>query len=109
MPVEFNPELLKRYGGNVPRYTSYPTALEFNEAISPADYARAADARSGFAEYFAQEISSLGALEADELVRVSDEEIAVTTRGEFLLRNVAVVFDAYARAAGQPRRASKAI
>src|SRR3974390_1119600 len=46
MRVEFNPELLQRYGGNVPRYTSYPTALQFHEHISAADYAAAARGRS---------------------------------------------------------------
>jgi oxygen-independent coproporphyrinogen III oxidase len=46
MSVEFNPELLQRYGGNVPRYTSYPTAVQFHERISAADYEAAARGRS---------------------------------------------------------------
>jgi oxygen-independent coproporphyrinogen III oxidase len=46
MTVEFNPELLQRYGGNVPRYTSYPTAVQFHERISAADYEAAARGRS---------------------------------------------------------------
>jgi oxygen-independent coproporphyrinogen-3 oxidase len=46
MTVEFSPELLQRYGGNVPRYTSYPTAVQFHERISAADYAAAARGRS---------------------------------------------------------------
>ncbi|MBB6124861.1 radical SAM protein [Sphingobium subterraneum] len=36
----YYPELLAR---PVPRYTSYPTAVEFTEAIGPAEYARALD------------------------------------------------------------------
>lgn len=31
-------ELLKRYGGAVPRYTSYPTAPHFHEGVSAATY-----------------------------------------------------------------------
>ena len=41
-------ELLARYDGPGPRYTSYPTAVEFHEGFDQADYARAsraADAR----------------------------------------------------------------
>jgi len=34
-------ELLNRYNVPGPRYTSYPTAPEWNEAFTPADYARA--------------------------------------------------------------------
>ncbi len=32
-------ELLRRYDRPGPRYTSYPTAVEFNESFGPADYA----------------------------------------------------------------------
>lgn len=38
----FNPDLLARYGANGPRYTSYPTALQFRDDFDPADYLRAA-------------------------------------------------------------------
>ena len=38
----FRPDLLAKYGTNGPRYTSYPTALQFREAFDPADYRRAA-------------------------------------------------------------------
>lgn len=31
--------LLKKYGGNVPRYTSYPTAVQFHGSIGPGTYA----------------------------------------------------------------------
>ena len=31
-------DLLKRYGGAVPRYTSYPTAPHFSDAVTEADY-----------------------------------------------------------------------
>jgi len=38
----FRPDLLARYSTNGPRYTSYPTALQFREDFDPADYLRAA-------------------------------------------------------------------
>lgn len=38
----FNPDLLARYGANGPRYTSYPTALQFRDDFDPAHYLRAA-------------------------------------------------------------------
>ena len=37
----YYPELLAK---PVPRYTSYPTAVEFGDAVGEADYARALDA-----------------------------------------------------------------
>lgn len=38
----FRPDLLAKYGANGPRYTSYPTALQFRDDFDPADYRRAA-------------------------------------------------------------------
>lgn len=38
----FRPDLLAKYGANGPRYTSYPTALQFSDSFDPADYRRAA-------------------------------------------------------------------
>lgn len=38
LDVCFDAELIKRYGGRGPRYTSYPTALQFSEAFTSADY-----------------------------------------------------------------------
>jgi oxygen-independent coproporphyrinogen-3 oxidase len=38
----FRPDLLARYSANGPRYTSYPTALQFRDNFSVADYLRAA-------------------------------------------------------------------
>ena len=44
MNVCFDTELIQRYGGRGPRYTSYPTALQFQSEFSSADYeAQAAD------------------------------------------------------------------
>ena len=43
--IEFDPELIEKYNTFGPRYTSYPTAVQFTEAFSEADY-RAAAARS---------------------------------------------------------------
>ena len=36
--IEFQPELLDKYNISGPRYTSYPTALEFNETYTSIDY-----------------------------------------------------------------------
>ncbi|CAB3759440.1 oxygen-independent coproporphyrinogen III oxidase [Paraburkholderia solisilvae] len=38
----FRPDLLARYSTNGPRYTSYPTALQFREDFDAADYRHAA-------------------------------------------------------------------
>jgi oxygen-independent coproporphyrinogen-3 oxidase len=38
----FRPDLLAKYSANGPRYTSYPTALQFRDNFDPADYRRAA-------------------------------------------------------------------
>ncbi|MDJ0709294.1 MAG: oxygen-independent coproporphyrinogen III oxidase [Woeseiaceae bacterium] len=38
MDVCFDQELIVRYGGRGPRYTSYPTALQFNDSLTPDDY-----------------------------------------------------------------------
>ncbi len=36
--VRFDPEMLSRYDVNGPRYTSYPTAMQFTNAFREADY-----------------------------------------------------------------------
>lgn len=38
MKVCFDTDLIVRYGGRGPRYTSYPTALQFNEDLTADDY-----------------------------------------------------------------------
>ncbi|APZ42212.1 oxygen-independent coproporphyrinogen III oxidase [Acidihalobacter ferrooxydans] len=43
--VRFDPELIRRYDRAGPRYTSYPTAVQFHEGFGEEDY-RAAAARS---------------------------------------------------------------
>jgi len=40
--VCFDQKLTSRYGGRGPRYTSYPTALQFDESLTVDDYKRAA-------------------------------------------------------------------
>jgi oxygen-independent coproporphyrinogen-3 oxidase len=39
--VCFDQELISRYGGRGPRYTSYPTALQFDESLTVEKYKRA--------------------------------------------------------------------
>ncbi len=41
-PIHFDARLLGRYDVNGPRYTSYPTALQFRDDFDASDYARAA-------------------------------------------------------------------
>ena len=36
--LEFDPELIRRYDASGPRYTSYPTAVQFSEAFDSARY-----------------------------------------------------------------------
>ena len=42
--VCFDQELIERYGGRGPRYTSYPTAVQFHEGFTADDYRRYARA-----------------------------------------------------------------
>lgn len=43
----FDAGLMRRYGGEGPRYTSYPTALQFKEDIDASDYEAAAASSAG--------------------------------------------------------------
>ncbi|HUX72731.1 MAG TPA: oxygen-independent coproporphyrinogen III oxidase [Steroidobacteraceae bacterium] len=49
MQVTFDPELMRRYDREGPRYTSYPTALQFHETVAADAYAAAAAASAGAA------------------------------------------------------------
>jgi oxygen-independent coproporphyrinogen III oxidase len=40
--AEFDLDLIKRYDGRGPRYTSYPTAVQFHDGFGEADYRRLA-------------------------------------------------------------------
>jgi len=42
MKVDFDTDLIVRYGGRGPRYTSYPTALQFSEELTADDYRESA-------------------------------------------------------------------
>jgi len=65
------------------------------------------EARYGldFATYFAPELERLRALAQDGLIEIRPTFLAVTARGRFLLRNIAMCFDAHLHrsAAGQVR------
>ncbi|MFP4208117.1 MAG: oxygen-independent coproporphyrinogen III oxidase [Wenzhouxiangella sp.] len=39
----FDVDLIDRYGGEGPRYTSYPTAVQFNDRFGPSDFLNAID------------------------------------------------------------------
>ena len=45
--VRFDAAVVRRYDVPGPRYTSYPTALQFNESITEADYLRATQESNG--------------------------------------------------------------
>jgi len=51
--------------------------------------------RLHFAEYFSAELLRLGELELDGLIAVRPERLTVSARGRFLLRNIAMCFDAH--------------
>lgn len=48
-PIELDAQLIRRYGGEGPRYTSYPTAMQFHEALAPDAYEVAARSSAGAA------------------------------------------------------------
>lgn len=50
MSVDFDTDLIVRYGGRGPRYTSYPTALQLTESFSADEYCAAAIASNETAE-----------------------------------------------------------
>jgi len=54
-----------------------------------------------FSDYFAEELSSLKGMEADQLVSVDERSIRVLPLGRLLMRNIAMVFDAYLRRAAR--------
>ena len=62
-----------------------------------------------FARYFAQELEQLRALADDGLVEMQPSRILVTPAGRLLLRNVAMVFDAYLKRASARPAYSRAI
>jgi len=45
-PLIIDDELLRRFGGRGPRYTSYPTADRFDERVGAERYAQALAARA---------------------------------------------------------------
>ena len=63
-----------------------------------------------FARYFAAELERLRALEADGLIVIEPERLTITARGRFLLRVIAMCFDAHlARNATPEVRYSRAL
>src|SRR5690606_10669145 len=64
-----------------------------------------------FDAYFEESLGRLAALAADGLVTIDRERIRATPRGRFLLRSIAMCFDAYlpAAPANEPPRYSKAV
>ncbi|MDE2305823.1 MAG: oxygen-independent coproporphyrinogen III oxidase [Gammaproteobacteria bacterium] len=65
--------------------------------------------RVDFDRYFAAELDRLQELRADGLVDIDDRRIALTPRGRLLMRNVAMVFDAYRNTGASAPRLSRVI
>ena len=72
---------------------------------------RKIEARHGirFGEYFSRELEAMAPLAADGLVELDPDIIRVTPRGRFLLRSIAMPFDAYLAARLAEQRFSKVI
>jgi oxygen-independent coproporphyrinogen III oxidase len=62
-----------------------------------------------FAEYFARELQRLLILQEDGLVKLTNEHIALTPIGRLLMRNVAMIFDAYLDAVSKTPAMSRVI
>ncbi|MFA9459315.1 oxygen-independent coproporphyrinogen III oxidase [Thiohalorhabdus methylotrophus] len=62
-----------------------------------------------FAVYFADELADLEGMAEDGLIELSERGLSVTPRGRLLIRNIAMVFDAYLRAKEGAQRYSKVI
>jgi oxygen-independent coproporphyrinogen-3 oxidase len=56
-----------------------------------------------FDSYFCRELTALQPFTADGLVILSDATISITERGRALLRNVAMIFDAYLQRTSSPQ------
>jgi oxygen-independent coproporphyrinogen-3 oxidase len=69
------------------------------------------EARFGidFKNYFRDELRDLEGFSADGLVDMDDDGVCVTASGRLLIRNIAMVFDAYRRRGGQQQAFSKVI
>jgi len=69
------------------------------------------DAKHGveFRKYFSAELDKLTLLAQDDLVRVDNDAIEITTKGRLLLRNIAMIFDRYIDIPTNANRFSKAI
>lgn len=65
----------------------------------------------GFDDYFARELREAAGLEQDGLIVLGDDGIEVTARGRYLLRSIAMPFDAYLQSRPGPEepRFSRAI
>jgi oxygen-independent coproporphyrinogen-3 oxidase len=69
------------------------------------------DAKHGieFRKYFAAELDKLTPLAQDDLVRVDNHSIEISSKGRLLLRNIAMIFDRYIDIPTNANRFSKAI
>jgi oxygen-independent coproporphyrinogen-3 oxidase len=60
-----------------------------------------------FDDYFAPELRELGELIDDKLVEVNGYQVKITPQGQFFLRNIAMIFDAYRKVDQSHSRFSK--
>ncbi len=57
--VCFDQELISRYGGRGPRYTSYPTALQFDESFTAEQYTQATSTQLSTSTYSSPNLGGL--------------------------------------------------
>jgi oxygen-independent coproporphyrinogen-3 oxidase len=62
-----------------------------------------------FIDYFAAELDALASFETDGLIFLSSDSIAVTPRGKWLVRSIAMTFDRRLREAAERARYSRVI
>ena len=60
-----------------------------------------------FDDYFSQELRELDQFVGDKLIEVNRQIISITPEGQFFLRNIAMIFDAYRKVDQGQRRFSK--
>ena len=67
------------------------------------------DNQINFCDYFKDELEQLKTMDADGLLKLTDNAITITDKGRLLIRNICMVFDRYLKQPQETKRYSKAI
>ena len=62
-----------------------------------------------FDEYFCDELNRLEAFQDDGLLKLNPDRIEISDSGRILIRNIAMIFDAYLNAPGKEMKFSRTI